>query len=496
VSGSVPPPDRAPDPGPWRPAVRAFLGLGSNLGDRRRLLADAVAGLPDVVAVSPLYETDPVGGPAGQGPFLNCVVELSTTLDAHALLRVAQAAEAAARRVRRERWGPRTLDVDVLLLGDERIDDDELTVPHPRMWDRAFVLVPLADLAPEIAAAPLAALAADPDRGVAGSVRPAGTLTWSETDGTRRRGRNVDSHSGPPVPLPTDEVGPAPTRATRFDDRDDWRRALAAARRDGATVGLVPTGRTLHGGPLSLLRRAAASCACVGVTLAADPGRDLDADVALAGTAGATHVVVVPGLDPVAVRDDVAAVAGAALTGPPVPGRAPAGRPARGDEIVVVVGEKDAEALAALRRLLADPALPVVLVTAATVRTTSGLALSGANAALDPDDRVAATKLYWALLAGKRAIEEDGVTDARAVEAVIAAALAGSAGLTLDRVAAVVGDDLVADPTLAGEVHLLVSAHLGPVHIDDTIVATVPDAVPPAAVPPGVATPAAGPGED
>lgn len=154
--------------------VRAFLGLGSNLGDRRRTLADAVASLPDVVAVSPLYETAPVGGPAGQGPFLNAVVELSTTLDPHELLEVARAAEAAAKRVRLERWGPRTLDVDVLLVGDARVADDELIVPHPRMWERAFVLAPLADLAPELVDDRLAALVAEAR--VAGDLRPAGTL--------------------------------------------------------------------------------------------------------------------------------------------------------------------------------------------------------------------------------------------------------------------------------------------------------------------------------
>ncbi len=164
-----------------RGAARAFLGLGSNLGDRRRYLRDAVASLPDVVAVSPLYETAPVGGPSGQGAFLNCVVELHTTRSPHELLAAAQAAEAAARRVRLERWGPRTLDVDVLLVGDEHVDDDDLTVPHPRMWERAFVLVPLHDLAPALAAEPLAALraagGADGDSGgVVADVRPAGTL--------------------------------------------------------------------------------------------------------------------------------------------------------------------------------------------------------------------------------------------------------------------------------------------------------------------------------
>jgi 2-amino-4-hydroxy-6-hydroxymethyldihydropteridine diphosphokinase len=129
--------------------VRAFLGLGSNLGDRWQYLRDAIAKLPDLVRISPVYETDPVG-PPGQDPYLNCVVELSTDRSPRQLLAVARAAEEAAGRVRTTRWGPRTLDVDVLLVGDQFVNDADLTVPHPRMWDRAFVLVPLADLAPDL----------------------------------------------------------------------------------------------------------------------------------------------------------------------------------------------------------------------------------------------------------------------------------------------------------------------------------------------------------
>ncbi|MGI8753018.1 MAG: 2-amino-4-hydroxy-6-hydroxymethyldihydropteridine diphosphokinase [Acidimicrobiales bacterium] len=156
-------------PGAARPTERrAFVGIGSNLGDRRGYLAAAVADLPDVVAVSPVYETDPVGGPAAQGPYLNAVVELSTTLSPHQLLDAARRAEAAARRVRHERWGPRTLDVDILLVGELTVDDEELTVPHPRMWQRAFVVVPLADLAPELVGAG--------SDGLGQGVRPAGTL--------------------------------------------------------------------------------------------------------------------------------------------------------------------------------------------------------------------------------------------------------------------------------------------------------------------------------
>ena len=128
---------------------RAFLGLGSNVGDRQRYLSEAVESLTGVVAVSPVYETDAVGGPA-QGPFLNVVVELSTTLSPRELLGVAHRLESAAGRVRAERWGPRTLDVDVLLVGDLSVDEPDLVVPHPRMWQRRFVLAPLADLAPEL----------------------------------------------------------------------------------------------------------------------------------------------------------------------------------------------------------------------------------------------------------------------------------------------------------------------------------------------------------
>jgi 2-amino-4-hydroxy-6-hydroxymethyldihydropteridine diphosphokinase len=135
---------------------RAFLGLGSNLGDRRAHLRAAVATLEaagDVTAVSPLYETEPVGGPEGQGPYLNLVVELATTDSPRQLLARCQALEEAAHRVRTVRFGPRTLDADVLLVDAVEVDEADLVVPHPRMWERRFVVQPLADLAPELVSA-------------------------------------------------------------------------------------------------------------------------------------------------------------------------------------------------------------------------------------------------------------------------------------------------------------------------------------------------------
>jgi 2-amino-4-hydroxy-6-hydroxymethyldihydropteridine diphosphokinase len=133
----------------------AYLGLGSNLGDRRLLLVQAVEALGwgpvKVVARSSVYKTAPVGGPPGQPPFLNQVIAVETELDARGLWERCQAVEHALGRARahEERWGPRTIDVDLLLYGEDEIDDEDLVVPHPRMHERGFVLVPLAEIAPD-----------------------------------------------------------------------------------------------------------------------------------------------------------------------------------------------------------------------------------------------------------------------------------------------------------------------------------------------------------
>ena len=127
----------------------AYVGLGANLGDREGTIRAAVAQLPDVVAVSPLRETDPVGI-TDQPRFLNGVAALETELGPRELLDVLLAVERRLGRERRERWGPRTIDLDLLLYGDEVIDEDGLAVPHPHLHERRFVLEPLADLAPKL----------------------------------------------------------------------------------------------------------------------------------------------------------------------------------------------------------------------------------------------------------------------------------------------------------------------------------------------------------
>jgi 2-amino-4-hydroxy-6-hydroxymethyldihydropteridine diphosphokinase len=156
------------------------IALGSNLGDREALLQLArrefrIRGFPWTLA-SPVHETAPVGGPAGQSPFLNQVIAGpagAVTLEPEALLEVCLAIERLAGRERRERWGPRTLDADILLFGRRQVERPGLSVPHPRMAERRFVLEPLAAILPGLVHPVLGEtfatlLARLPDGGLAG----------------------------------------------------------------------------------------------------------------------------------------------------------------------------------------------------------------------------------------------------------------------------------------------------------------------------------------
>jgi len=140
--------------GDMHPIRRAVLSLGSNLGERMYALQGAVDALADtpevwVTGVSPVYETEPVDTPDGSKSFLNAVLTLDTTLSARTLLDRAHAVEAAYGRERGEVNAPRTLDVDLIVVGDRHADTDELRLPHPRAAERAFVLVPWLDLEPD-----------------------------------------------------------------------------------------------------------------------------------------------------------------------------------------------------------------------------------------------------------------------------------------------------------------------------------------------------------
>lgn len=140
---------------PLRPLSdhRAVLALGSNLGESKSTIERAVVDLREagmrILRVSPLYRTAPVGGPAGQPDYVNAVIEVSTSLRPYELLKLCNAVEAAHHRERLVRWGPRTLDIDVIDYEGVVSDDPVLTLPHPRAHERSFVLTPWARMDPE-----------------------------------------------------------------------------------------------------------------------------------------------------------------------------------------------------------------------------------------------------------------------------------------------------------------------------------------------------------
>jgi 2-amino-4-hydroxy-6-hydroxymethyldihydropteridine diphosphokinase len=173
-------------PGQVLPSRRAVLALGSNLGDRLENLQGAIDALFDApgldfIAVSPVYETAPVGGP-DQPDYLNAVIIVDTALPARTILDRAHGVEEAFQRVRAERWGPRTLDLDLITCGDETSDDPELTLPHPRAHERVFVLLPWHDI--------------DPDAEIPGHGSVAKLLAELGRDGARRVS---DSELQPPA---------------------------------------------------------------------------------------------------------------------------------------------------------------------------------------------------------------------------------------------------------------------------------------------------------
>ena len=165
-----------------RNSERVFLSLGGNIGDPARAMADALGMIDaepstNVVAVSALYRTPP-WGKLDQPDFLNAAAELSTRLEPRAILDLCLEAERRLKRVRNERWGPRLIDIDVLTYGEQTIREAGLDIPHPRMLERSFVLVPLAEIAPDavIGGTTLAERVALAD--TAGIVKVEGPADW------------------------------------------------------------------------------------------------------------------------------------------------------------------------------------------------------------------------------------------------------------------------------------------------------------------------------
>jgi dihydroneopterin aldolase/2-amino-4-hydroxy-6-hydroxymethyldihydropteridine diphosphokinase len=221
--------------------VEVVLGIGSNLGPSQDTLRDAVAALAaiedlDIVAVSPLARTAPVGGP-GQPDFLNAVVIVRTSLSPRALLRATQAVEDAFGRERVERWGPRTLDIDLIVYGATVAVTDELELPHPRAHERAFVLQPWAQIAP---AAVLPGLGGGPVAALAATAPDRAGIRWLALDWLSAPPHPVHPAAPPATPGPEPDADlradPAPAPAPAPDRDPDPEPDLSAGPDPAVTV--------------------------------------------------------------------------------------------------------------------------------------------------------------------------------------------------------------------------------------------------------------------
>lgn len=377
-------------------AVVAYLGVGANLGDREANIAasiDRLRRVPgvEVEALSPLHESEPVGG-APQARFLNGAVRLRTSLSPHALLAICQAIERdLGRPTPHGRNQPRPIDLDLLLYGDLTLDSSDLQLPHPRLFDREFVLRPLRALGVDLAAAP----------------RP---------------------------------VRPVLVRAA-----SEFAALSSSWWRGGCTIGLVPTMGALHAGHASLVQAARAECDRVAATIFVNPlqfgphedlalyPRPFAADLALLAREGVDAVFAPDDHEMYGERFASRISVGAEAEG--MEGAARAGHFAGVATVVAKLfvlarpthayfGEKDGQQLEVIERLTLDLGFAIAIRRCPTVRAPDGLALSSRNVYLSPADRAAAPVLHRALADVKQAWvggERDADALERRGQAVIAA---------------------------------------------------------------------------
>lgn len=423
-------------------ARRAFVALGGNVGDRLAHLEAALAGLaatPGVrlAAASAAFQNPAVGGPP-QPDYWNAVAEVVTTLPPVPLWRRLRAIEDERGRVRGERYGPRTLDLDLLAFGDAVTSERDLTLPHPHALERAFTLLPWAEIAPHyvvpgtdrtVLAHEAAAMGRD----------PAGFRSM----------RRVAVLSTPPAPASGGEGSAAGRRPVVLPDRA----ALDAFRAKAPDpVGFLPTLGALHEGHASHARRARAECATVVASVFVNPlqfgpkedfsryPRTFEADLDLLGREGCDAVyapeasdLYPPGFSTHVEVDGVSSV----YEGAARPGHF------RGVATVVAklllrvrpdrayFGQKDAQQCVVVRRMAADIDLPGEIVVGPTVRDVDGLALSSRNRYLSPEDRRRALALPEALSA-VRLSAAAGERDGQALLATAKKVLEAGEGVVLD----------------------------------------------------------------
>lgn len=438
----------------------ALIALGSNLGDRAENIRQALAALsrrPDIeiLRTSSLIETAPVGGPPGQNPFLNAAAVLDTRLPPEDLLSALLAVELAGGRIHSERWGPRTIDLDLLLYEQVVHNSDRLMIPHPRMAERLFVLEPAAEIAPEM-------------------MHP----VVGHTVRQMRDQLAVKSKKSSPEVIKV---------AAQMQER------VQALKVSGKKIGLVPTMGALHEGHLSLIRAARQRADVVVATIFVNPAqfgpredyakypRTFDDDLALLAGEGCDLVfapsneeIYPPGfstyVEPPAIAQPLEGVC----------------RPGHFRGVATIVlklfqiipaqfacfGHKDFQQVQVIRHMVRDFNVPIEIVVCPTVRETDGLAMSSRNRYLSPAEREQA-------LAIPRSLEraDELVAGGQRQGARIAAEMRGvlnAAGIErIDYVALADPESLEERKRIEGATIALVAAYVGTTRLIDNRILAV-----------------------
>jgi pantoate--beta-alanine ligase len=435
--------------------VSCLVALGSNEGDRVGNLLSAVEELRGqrairVAGISSFFETTPVGGPEGQQKFFNAAAAIETELEPAELVGALLAIERKLGRERRERWGPRTIDLDLLLYGNKIVETAEVTVPHPRMHERRFVLAPAAEIAAD----------------------------WVHPRLHQPIGRLLASLSS--------SVHDA-TRMRVITSAASMQAGVLKTRRDGKRIGLVPTMGALHEGHLSLMRIARQRADCVVATIFVNPTqfgpsedfsrypRTLEADLQALSSEGcdlvflpAAEEIYPPGFSTYVDPPTVAAP----LDGVWRPGHF------RGVATVVLklfqlipadfacFGQKDFQQLLVIRRMVEDLAVPIEIVACPTVREPDGLAMSSRNRYLSAAEREQALGLSRALARANQMVGS-GERDAARVTTEMRNVLTAAGITRIDYVALADPETLAEKKSVDGPTVALIAAFVGKTRLID-----------------------------
>jgi pantoate--beta-alanine ligase len=435
--------------------VACLLGLGSNQGDRVGNLLAALQLLREqpgisVTAVSSFVETAPVGGPPGQEKFFNGAAVVESTLSASDLLQVLLIVERKLGRERRERWGPRTIDLDLLLYGDKVIAQTTVTVPHPRMHERRFVLEPAVEIAGH----------------------------WKHPLRQKRLAELLGElpHSA------ADKLG-----MRVYTSPTAMQAVVAGLRSDGVRVGLVPTMGALHEGHLSLVRAARERADIVVTTIFVNPTqfgpsedlsrypRTLDQDLKLLSAEGCNFVFL-------PTSSDMYPAGFSTYVDPPAVAEPLEGkcRPGHFRGVATIVlklfnlipadfacfGQKDFQQLLVIRHMVQDLSLPIEIVACPIVRESDGLAMSSRNRYLSPAEREQALALSRAL---NRAVDlvASGERNATMVVSQMQQVLATAGVTRIDYVTIADPETLAEKQVLDGPSVALIAAFVGKTRLID-----------------------------